>query len=116
MVCFCDIPLSQIANHVNTYGRYGIGMKKDWGVLNRLNPVVYLSEYSHLDFKVRNLLDQHAPMLDVVNGTIEYLRGYVKPVKGSFAKQGRQFHDYHFYDEKEWRFIANHPHGEAKLA
>ena len=31
MICFCDIPLSQINNHIATYGEYGIGMSKEWG-------------------------------------------------------------------------------------
>lgn len=32
MTCFCDISLGQISNHINTYGGYGIGMTKEWGI------------------------------------------------------------------------------------
>ena len=41
MVCFCDIPLSQIRNHVEVYGGYAIGLSKEWGIENGINPVMY---------------------------------------------------------------------------
>src|SRR5215467_12077450 len=41
MTCFCDIPLSQITNHSNIYGKYAIGLTKDWGMKNKINPVLY---------------------------------------------------------------------------
>ena len=41
MSCFCDIPLSRITEHTNFYGQYGVGLTKQWGVKNGLNPVIY---------------------------------------------------------------------------
>lgn len=31
-VCFCDIPFSLISEHVNEYGKYCIGLTKQWGM------------------------------------------------------------------------------------
>lgn len=40
-VCFCDIPLSRIDEHVAFYGAFGIGLRKEWAVINNLNPILY---------------------------------------------------------------------------
>lgn len=42
IVCFCDIPLSNIRSHVSVYGKYAIGLSKDWGIKKRINPVMYV--------------------------------------------------------------------------
>jgi hypothetical protein len=41
MVCFCDIPLSSIRNHIKVYGRYAIGLSKEWGERKNISPVMY---------------------------------------------------------------------------
>src|SRR5215470_5176735 len=41
MVCFCDLPLSLIWNHLEEYGHFGIGMEKQWGLDRGLSPVTY---------------------------------------------------------------------------
>src|ERR1017187_10890632 len=46
MTCFCDIPLSQIADHISFYGDYGIGMSKKWGLTKGLNPILYVNKGS----------------------------------------------------------------------
>jgi len=53
MVTFCDIPLTKSFEHVVKYGGYGIGLSKDWGIRNQLNPVTYIEAHSKLalDFK-----------------------------------------------------------------
>lgn len=41
MTCFCDIPLSHVRRHINTYGKYAIGLSKSWGMKNQINPIIY---------------------------------------------------------------------------
>lgn len=46
MVSFCDIPLSQAEDQIMKYGKFAIGMDKDWGIKHQLNPVIYISRES----------------------------------------------------------------------
>ncbi len=62
MVCFCDLPLSRLQNHIHgykwnfngvdrqskQYGKFGLGMSKEWGTTKKLNPVTYIQPDSHL--------------------------------------------------------------------
>jgi hypothetical protein len=48
MVTFCDIPLSLARDQIGKYGSYAIGLTKEWGIKNKLNPVVYLEKHSQL--------------------------------------------------------------------
>lgn len=105
MVCFCDLPFFQLKDHIATYKFYGIGLEKKWGILNRLNPVIYLSGHSFLEFQVIHLLRDFSPTLDVAKDAIDYIHGYIKPYKGDFKKNGILHKDYNFYHEREWRFI-----------
>src|ERR1700722_14296147 len=54
MVCFCDIPLSQVKRHITTYGSYAIGLTKKWGIKNKINPVIY----TYYNSSIANILDE----------------------------------------------------------
>jgi hypothetical protein len=46
MVSFCDIPLTRITNFKKRYKEYAIGLSKEWGLRNGINPVLYATPNS----------------------------------------------------------------------
>lgn len=123
MVCFCDIPLSQISRHVEKYGGYAIGLSKEWGESNGINPVMYELPNSNAIDTIREsiqttipyLTDQsfdkeeyHKKMRKLGNQLI-FFSCYLKPYKG-FKWDGEGFSgdEIMFYDEKEWRYIPDY--------
>lgn len=40
MACFCDIPLSQIGEHITKYGSCGLGFKSSWSEVAKLSSVI----------------------------------------------------------------------------
>lgn len=130
MTCFCDIPLSQIRNHISTYGHYAIGLSKDWGMNNRISPIMY----TYSDSESTKMLNEnlimlhrgetdkiHKYIIDAVNDTnknnptallVESISrqsaflAYTKQYEGQFWRNGRYLdHPVRFYDEREWRFV-----------
>lgn len=72
MICFCDIPLSRVKEHVQKYGYYAIGLNKSWGMKNKLTPVIYTHQnspatellneiYSNIDFFIK-IHDKYKPV------------------------------------------------------
>jgi hypothetical protein len=111
MVCFCDIPLSQIESHINKYGEYGIGMSREWAVQQGLNPVLYCEASSVITKEVFSLLKENRSLpKDIApkyNTSLINILRYLKPHKGKLYKQGSDLNDIIFYDEREWRFMPN---------
>lgn len=116
MVCFCDIPLSQIKDHVDTYGEYAIGLSKEWAMSNGISPVLYLYKESIT----------HQTFSKIFNGVftsdkIEYsntktvkdsstlafysLIYFTKSYKGKMWRDGKLIRNITFYNEREWRFV-----------
>lgn len=56
IVSFCDVPLS-MAKNLRSYGDYAIGLTKQWGIANQLNPVVYVEANSILASDIQNTID-----------------------------------------------------------
>lgn len=118
MVSFCDIPLSEIKNHIQNYGSYGIGLQKEWGINNKLNPVLYIEKESILGvnyFKVYAdtfsgkqigaLTDTEAALLDICR--------YMKNYQDNLIRNGNTIENYRFSDEREWRYVP--PREVAKM-
>jgi len=107
MTCFCDLPLSQLHEHLDFYGGYGIGMKKEGGMLHNINPVLYMHQYSDLADCISTLA------VELENGNIgdsENLRYLIKILRqimlyeGEVLIDGRRIYK-KFYDEREWRWV-----------
>lgn len=113
MVCFCDIPLSQIKNHIHTYGSYGIGMSRKWADKMGLNPVLYLRPgaalaeiiYSIVNITVGTEHLKETNSLRSLQLKAADLFKYIKPYEGDFMRKGRLIRNVRFYDEREWRYV-----------
>lgn len=117
MVSFSNVALFESESQIN-YGKYAIGLTKDWGIRNELEPVIYTYADSingasfmqnmniagrmkvrecvgnpELDSKVRTILDNSINFL-------EYLKPYV--VKN---QKGEEFIA---YNDREWRYVHKH--------
>ena len=108
--CFCDIPLSRISEHTEFYGQYGIGLKKEWGLKNNLNPVIYCSENSNVTEITKYLYEQiyklQSHERDKGHEMLFKLMSLVKPIKGKMLIREKTVNK-EFYQENEWRYIPN---------
>ena len=113
MVCFTDIPIELADEHRNEYGKFGLGMKKEWGIKNGLNPICYMlkgseiyNAYNHLQW----VAQQNALKLDAGNKegpkTFEMMdafmnyAGFIKEYSHDVTLNSKPF-----YDEREWRYL-----------
>lgn len=116
MVSFSDLRLSELKDNIGTYGKFGIGMTKDWAIKKGLNPVLYASDRSLFTenfmkgiedfFKlVNNSSDTSGKYETAYNNTLNTLR-YIKNYKGDLIRPGKKtIHNYVFANEREWRFV-----------
>lgn len=115
MVSFCDIPLSEVKDHISKYGNYGIGLTKDWGMRKLLNPVLYVAQNSSLSASYRQALihfttdvtpdyTQWSGEQKAIADVIRYMKNY----EGPLERKGQKIDSYRFSDEREWRFVPPH--------
>jgi hypothetical protein len=125
MTCFCDLPISLIASHLEFYGSYGIGLSKEWGINNGLTPITYihdnsiqikyLHEIASIVWKSRK---DYKPQPGKVTPTtfIFELGGFFKPYAGEIWRLNR-YVTKRFYDEREWRHVPLlNPNGEIEFS
>lgn len=111
MVSFCDIPLSQIKNHIFNYGCYGIGLTREWAIKNFLNPVLYIEPSSNLAHSYEQTLLNFAGLTlpsssrrETLGRIIDIVR-YTKNYEGLLERKGQPARTYRFSDEREWRYV-----------
>jgi len=111
IVCFCDIPLNSIKEHILKYGYFGLGMTKDWGRKNGISPVTYVYKHSSTGDLIRFISwkafeMEVNPSNDQFLGLVQILKSYYKTSEGQMYKDGK-FQDtiYNFYNEREWRYV-----------
>ena len=109
MVCFCDIPLSRIEDHIGFYGSFGLGMTREWAETNSLNPVLYttagspiISTYRKLNTIVNRADDDEEKAAQ--KRTVRTLLAFTKPLSGHMIVGGEPVKK-DFYQESEWRFV-----------
>ncbi|MDO9304699.1 MAG: abortive infection system antitoxin AbiGi family protein [Sulfuricurvum sp.] len=117
MVSFCDIPLSEIKNHIENYGSYGIGLSKEWAIRQRLNPVIYIEKNS---FFSESLLELFRSTYDAQiheNKATHALRvfSYIKNYQNDLCRKGKKtIPSYRFSDEREWRYTPHYEYDKLE--
>lgn len=110
MVCFCDIPISRIGDHTSFYGNYGIGMTRDWGVRNGLNPLLYVTTTgpvpNFLNYVTENYGSENEDADQNIIEHFQAILALVKPLSGKMLIGGAIV-EKDFYQESEWRFVPN---------
>ena len=97
-ICFCNIPLSMIEEHVEWYGKYAIGFKRTALRAKGASPVFYLHSDSALLYKGKNAFNNYRQERFLPYFKQFYGEQY-HPKYGTYKKKL-------FYDEKEWRLFT----------
>lgn len=108
MICFCDINLHKMEEHVDFYGGYCIAFSKEWGIKNGIQPIQYVNRESILckDF---SKAFKYAIASDKEDDAQNYLLSqmlFLKPITGTMERYGKEVPRV-FTDECEWRYIPD---------
>jgi len=108
MVSFCDIKISQIKEHIEKYGYYGIGLSKDWAMEKGLNPVIYLNSSSSFSIGIISVIKDIVKNKKLIKedrmNLVNFLR-YSKIYEGDLIRKGKTIKKYRYADEREWRYV-----------
>lgn len=116
MISFSDLRLSEVKDNIGTYGKFGIGLTKDWAIENGLNPVMYASQHSLFTENFMNGIEDLFSLVNkssdtsgryetAYNNTINTLR-YIKNYRGDLIRPRKKIvHNYVFANEREWRYV-----------
>lgn len=108
MLCFCDINLHKMQEHISFYGGYGIAFSKKWGIDKGIQPVQYINPKSLLQKDFREAF-QDSLESETSNSAQDFLLSqmyYLKAIDGTMERNGESIYK-NFTDECEWRFIPD---------
>lgn len=108
MLCFCDINLHKMQEHISFYGGYGIAFSKKWGIDKGIQPVQYINPKSILkeDFRKAFQDSLNAKTEDSAQNFLLSQMFYLKAIDGTMERDGESVQK-NFTDECEWRFIPD---------
>ena len=104
-ICFCDIPLGVIKEHINWYGEYGIGINRPKARENGLSPVLYL--HSKSPTFPRGSSSKSIEWFDQFDFTrcLKQVRGKQIFFKDNMDEPYWKWKT--FYNETEWRYFPS---------
>lgn len=122
MVSFSHLPHNQAKHILRTYGHLSIGMKSEWAIKNKLNPVLYFERNSSITktilegFDVLNIVSTDTIKSSIFDRMIGEKHKYYKQCfsitsfsknfYGSLIRGGKTVDDHYcFGAESEWRLI-----------
>jgi hypothetical protein len=120
IVSFCDIPLSQTKSHIEEYGKYAIGLNREWVEEKGLNPVFYYKDGSFFFKKYFELINSLSDRTaggktsheeELSNYYFAFFKPYkgvdIRPEKGKKKENAENTEEKTkvFYDEREWRYV-----------
>ncbi|MGZ4158205.1 MAG: abortive infection system antitoxin AbiGi family protein, partial [Bacteroidia bacterium] len=88
-------------------------LTKEWGIKNRISPVMYVHEKSRPTSQLAGLIelfklfskesDEYIMISQVREELVDSLK-YIKPYKGKWHKGIKKENDVIYYNEREWRY------------
>jgi hypothetical protein len=98
------ILIFSIHDHIKKYGKYGIGLKKEWAIGNRVNPILYLNSNSF----IKENLNKIAEILfsSLIEKKTDVNDWYKFLYLIALTKEYKNYHTGEiYYKEREWRFF-----------
>ena len=117
MKCFCDIHLHMVSEHKKEFGDYAIGLTKEWGVRNGLQPVIYCNKNSSYVKSIKISYENSNKFKDkfkkdennskTINNMAESFNQSLKLLKPMLGTSSKTGEEKFFTDEQEWRYIPD---------
>jgi hypothetical protein len=130
MVCFCDIPYSDLKIHMKKYSKFGISFKKEALIKKGATPIFYISQNSKVyhmvfdqlisnsevfDFWHKKTLELHNKRIENIDddtkndlwGLLTFFQVHIFSFMKFFDPELPEDDEKNYYMEREWRKFGN---------